>query len=113
MPYTVRVDNPNGPKPEDNWIKWTMWAEKNAPFASVTTPDMATYLSRSGKNETSEIFAMGGKIPAAAVRSIPAWSGVEVPVAKVVEFARLNGYGLIVEVTGQTVAQYLQKSGSD
>jgi hypothetical protein len=93
--YNVGVDRePPFPRSEDP-LRWSRWAEENAPFASVTGGQLADYIVKAPDrmpNGSVAVMMQGGFLTPAELRELPNLERLPDQVRKVIEFGIKHDY---------------------
>lgn len=119
MPYGFSTDRPETDAPVSKAkdpIRWINWANKNAPFTSVTTATWATTLAHQSDApvplDLRAVLAGGGTLTRGEVRRILGTMALPPAVHHVLTWASDHDYGVRIAITGETVDQYLENASS-
>lgn len=119
MPYGFNTDRPDTDAPVSKTkdpIRWIHWANKNAPFTSVTTATWATTLAHQSDAplpiDLRAVLAGGGILTRAEVQRVLAKMDLPPAVHQVLTWAAEHNYGVRIGITGETVDQYLENASS-
>jgi hypothetical protein len=119
MPYGFSTDRPETDAPVNKAkdpIRWINWANKNAPFTSVTTATWAATLAHQSDAplpiDLRAVLAGGGTLTRAETERVLAKMDLPPAVHQVLSWAAEHNYGVRIEVTGDSVDQYLANASS-